>query len=387
MSENFLVNFMALVKNTEIPPIFAMWSGISGISCALGRKVWVDQGIYKVYPNLYVLLVAGSGVMRKSTSISLIKKIVLQLQPTPNLIADKLTAPVLVQSLHKNLKSGSQDCNGFGFVSEMATLLTKETYLSGLGAMFTDLFDAPDVWNSETICRGLEPLKNACFGFQAAATIDWIKNGIPQEAIGGGLTSRIIFIYSGTLPAPVPRTTFTPEQKLLLQKLIETLQQIYQLSGEVKLLPETGMLYDEMYIKRHGMYKDDRLLAGYGSRWHIHLFKLATIFAASELSLDGTELVLRPNHIQAAEQALIQNESHLRHVMNLITQSERGEHLQTILNLIRSSGRATKASIMSTMMHIIGHREVMDILETLVHSGLVKAHALNSTMVYEYLGS
>jgi hypothetical protein len=96
---NFLKDFVNFCSGTEIPSIFAMWCGISGISAALGRRCYIDMGTYSVYPNFYILLVAGSGRNRKSTSIKQIEKVIKQLQPIPNLISQSITPQGLIDAI------------------------------------------------------------------------------------------------------------------------------------------------------------------------------------------------------------------------------------------------------------------------------------------------
>ena len=58
---NFLKDYIAYAVGTEIPDIFMLWGGLSTISCTLGRRLWMNMDIFTVYPNIYVILVAGSG--------------------------------------------------------------------------------------------------------------------------------------------------------------------------------------------------------------------------------------------------------------------------------------------------------------------------------------
>ena len=57
---NFLRDFVALSVDTEIPQEFMLWCGISGIGASLGRRVWVDMNTFLIYPNMYIVLLAGS---------------------------------------------------------------------------------------------------------------------------------------------------------------------------------------------------------------------------------------------------------------------------------------------------------------------------------------
>ena len=58
------------VKGSPIPHKFAMWSAISAVAGALGRKCWFSMPNYDVRPNLFIVLVGPPGT-NKSVSLIL----------------------------------------------------------------------------------------------------------------------------------------------------------------------------------------------------------------------------------------------------------------------------------------------------------------------------
>ena len=44
------------VKGSPIPSKFAMWTAISAIAGALGRKCWFSMPHYHIRPNLFIVL-------------------------------------------------------------------------------------------------------------------------------------------------------------------------------------------------------------------------------------------------------------------------------------------------------------------------------------------
>src|SRR5262245_55634202 len=79
--QGFLDLYLEYTKNTESPLEFNFWCGLFGISVALGRRSWVEVGMNTVYPNLYAVLIAESGVQRKSSAIRYIKQVLKGLEP------------------------------------------------------------------------------------------------------------------------------------------------------------------------------------------------------------------------------------------------------------------------------------------------------------------
>ena len=206
--ENFLRDFANLAKGTEIPPLFALWSGISGVSAILGRRVWMDMGVFTVYPNLFVVLVAGSGQFRKTTSIRLIEKLIRQVDPHPNFISQKITPEALIDAVKiqrtgDDSNLGKEISEGYVLAEELGIFINKKSYEAGMASILIPLYDCADVFEYRTKGRGVEEIRNACFSLLGASTVDWIRDAIPREAVGGGLTSRMIFVFTETPPEPV----------------------------------------------------------------------------------------------------------------------------------------------------------------------------------------
>lgn len=59
----------------ESPMNFWLWGGLASISAVVKDNVWLDRQIYKLYPNIYVMFHAESG-LKKGPPISMAKQLV-----------------------------------------------------------------------------------------------------------------------------------------------------------------------------------------------------------------------------------------------------------------------------------------------------------------------
>src|SRR6478736_4398036 len=59
----------------ESPTNFWLWGGLASISAVVKDNVWIDRQIYKLYPNIYVMFHAESG-LKKGPPISMAKQLV-----------------------------------------------------------------------------------------------------------------------------------------------------------------------------------------------------------------------------------------------------------------------------------------------------------------------
>src|SRR5580765_327741 len=59
----------------ESPTNFWLWGGMAAISAVVKDNVWIDRQIYNLYPNIYVMFHAESG-LKKGPPISMAKQLV-----------------------------------------------------------------------------------------------------------------------------------------------------------------------------------------------------------------------------------------------------------------------------------------------------------------------
>ncbi len=383
--ENFLLDFVKLCADTEIPDIFALWCAISSVSCVLGRNSWIDMGTYTIYPNLYIVLVAGSGRCRKSTSIGMAKRLLRQLEPAPNIIAQKITPEALIEALQLTTceedKILKPSCEGYVVADELSTFLNRKTYDSGLNSLLIQLYDCEEYFEYRTRGRGSEKLYNTCLGLLGASTIDWIRTAIPRDAIGGGLTSRIIFVYMEDPPPPVAITSFSKEKQKLLETLIRSLHKFQLLNGAFNLSKQSWNLYQQMY---DGFYRDSELydnptLAGYASRRHVFMLKLSMILSASE---GLTNQIIEERHLRGAEDILKRSEVFMPRVLGLITMSERGAQIDTVGRYLEKKQQLSRQELLRSFIHQMDVRDLDIIIESLVHSGRIQVRSSGKGLFY-----
>jgi hypothetical protein len=389
MDKNFLEQYIELNKGTEIPESFALWCGLAGISASLGRRVWMDMGVFTVYPNLYILLVAESGRCRKSTSIGLIENLLRALDPSPNLISQTVTKEALIDSLKKvrgdeDKKILSSYAEGFVIVDEFSNFLNKKSYQDGLGAFLIPLYDCRNVFEARTRGGGISRLENLCLGILSASTVDWIRTAIPAEAIGAGLTSRFIFVPEtpGEIsPVAIPR--FSAMKKQLQEILMKKLMKISQISGEISFAGEEAekfytKIYEE-FFKSSGLFSNP-YLAGYASRKYVHLLKIAICFAVSDGSSEKPSIKIQ--HLQAANALLNSLEPRLPAVLAQIASSDKGSIEKAIYESISRSGGLTKVGILQNFSYRISSLELDDVLRTLIHARKIEAGSNGREVIY-----
>jgi len=68
LRKDWLSSYLEYTSGQESPRNFHFWTGLSILGGALRRNVVLDRVYYKLFPNLYVILVAASAACKKKCS-------------------------------------------------------------------------------------------------------------------------------------------------------------------------------------------------------------------------------------------------------------------------------------------------------------------------------
>ena len=98
--EDWLSSYLIYTEKQESPEKLHFWVGLSVLSAALKRQVWIDKGYYKLYSNIYVLLVAESAMLRKSTAMDIGVKLVRDSVPDLYYISGSMTPEGLLKHMN-----------------------------------------------------------------------------------------------------------------------------------------------------------------------------------------------------------------------------------------------------------------------------------------------
>ncbi|MCI0527913.1 MAG: DUF3987 domain-containing protein, partial [Nitrospira sp.] len=153
-------------------------------------------------------------------------------------------------------------------------------------AYLTNWYDSLDRWTRRTKHQGHDEILGLCFTMVASTAPDWLPHILPREAIGGGFTSRILFVSeerAGKIIADPP----LPDE-VLERALLHDLEYIHSMSGEMKFSTPANKMYNEWYdseerIIRNGGKEQFRnpMLQGYTGRRATHIRKLCMVISAS----------------------------------------------------------------------------------------------------------
>lgn len=299
---DWLENYMKYTQRTEPPELYHLWSGLTAISSALRRKCYCNWGQLRgfVYPNLFVSLVGPPGG-RKGTAMKIAKSMVQTLEIP--LGADSLGS---TQALYKEIMDSEDsyvDAQNLTMKHKSVSIWSEEfqVFLSDRDQMLipalTDLFDCADHWKYKTLSRKNEDLSNCWLTIIGAITPSLLQAKLSQDAVGGGLVSRIIFVVGNGPKQRRALQFLTEEEEELGKNLEQDLQEIANLSGPFILSSEFLKTYVHWYENEYdesGVMSDKFL--GYNHRRPLHLNKLCMLVSVAE----SNDMIITEAHFEKA---------------------------------------------------------------------------------------
>lgn len=385
--KNWLSGFMTYADNSEPPVIFKKWTGLMCIASALQRRCYVEwDGI--IYPNMYVILVGASGGVRKGTAMNHGLDIITQ-ESTIQVCADAITREALVSRMNASnvmitdpITNEVKPHSSITIWSQELTVFIGYNNLQLIVAL-TDWYDCKDYWKYECVGRGKEEIHGVWVNMFGATTPDMLKSALPQDAIGGGFTSRIIFVYGDKKSKIVKRPQKTPAEKELREKLIYDLNVICQMNGQFQMTDGYLDLKDDWYEK-HSISPpfSDYRLRGYNERRATHLLKLSMVLSAAR----SNNLLIDEEIFFQAEAILNETEEKMPKVFGSYGRREKSDLLPEVYKTIAVLDGGIKFSdLVRRYIQDFDKDEMIKIIETFCAGGYCATQRIEGTtdfMVY-----
>ena len=383
--QDWLTTYLEYTENSESPLSYHTWCGLSTIAGALQRRVYLTWGIGQViYPNLYVVLIGPSGRTRKGVALGIAKALLKQVPGvtvTPESSSGRQAMILAMKRASVNFQDPSDGkikfhCSVTAFSEELSVFLGQSdiAYLSNL----TDWYDSKDDWEYETVGRGKDTLNGLCLNLVGGTAPDWIQSMIPHEAVGGGFTSRILFIVEEVKRKLVPEHNMTPRELDLQGSLLLDLERISKLSGEMHMLPETKALYVSWYMEQDRLSStgkpaiNDHRFAGYCERRATHLRKLLLICSASR----GDDLFLTKEDFHRALSLLEGAEVNMHKTFGGFGKNKNSDATETIKNYIESVKVTTRKLVLSRFYRDVDAFTLSQVEDTLRQAGHIRVQVL-----------
>ena len=297
-SETFIGAYLRSNEDTETPELYDFWCAVWAIGNIIGRRTYVNRPRAPVYLNWYIVLVADSGITRKSTAVRSATELVRMHKPDyADIIEGKTTPEKLEITLGLQTLSQRQ-AHGIISISELVTFMGRERYSMGMPGLLTDLYDCAILRTAAgTITGGAIEMRNVYVSLLTASTPSWLQTSINPNVIAGGFTSRCIFVVSDKpkrrVAWPTVREGVTNEIDNHIERMLERAQAFPTIELSVTALQDFTKWYNRRALH------EDVYRASFESREDAHVLKLAACLCINEGSFR-----IESHHIKAATEVI-----------------------------------------------------------------------------------
>lgn len=349
---DWLSAYLDYTDESEPPISYNTWVGISLISSVLRRRTFFKWGFETIYPNMYVVLIGPSGKCRKGTAMRMGYEIIKDVGI--KIVSESVTREKLIRNMKESVdnfidpqtKKIYYHCSMTCMSEELSVFLGQSDvkFLADL----TDWYDSKDKWTYDTKGSGTDTIQGVCFNLLGATAADWLVSILPPEAIGGGFTSRIIFVVEENKRKTLPKPSYTEKTKQLIEYLKADLAHIANLSGGFIFSPETEEMYMAWYQEQDRLANagkpiiNDPRFAGYCERRATHLRKLCMVFSASR----GSDMLITSDDFERALKTLKAAEVKMVKVFSGLGSSKYSQVTDKILTYMASKKSVSRSELL-----------------------------------------
>ena len=380
MPRNFpdwLSAYVEYASFSEAPRRMHFWVGVSTIAGALRRRVWLDMGYFQWTPCFYIVLVAPPGIVSKSTTAS-IGMSLLRKVPGVKFGPEVVTWPALVTSFAEATESFQIDQE---WHTQSALTLESSEFGNLVNPSDREMIDLlVTLWDAKkgafrkiTKGSGKDSVENPWINMVACTTPAWIAGNFPEYVIGGGFTSRCLFVYAEEKAKYVPYPSLEVPSNMAdtAARLVADLEHIsVALLGPYRL-SDDAITWGRNWYRSHynggapEALADDRF-AGYLARKQTHIHKTAIVIAASQRD----ELVITEDDLAMANTMITDLEQDMPKVFSRIGRSEESVQAERFIKFVQAKGELPYAAAYHFIhMHFPKARNFEDMLNGAIRSG------------------
>lgn len=403
---NWLQSIVHQHEELESPASFWYWAALAAISAVVKDQVWINRQVFNLYPNIYVMLHAESG-MKKGPPVSMAKQLVKSVNNT-RIISGRSS----IQGILKDLGTaytqpgGKLQTKSVAFIcsSELSSSIVEDKAAIGI---LTDLYDRSynvGQWRSLLKMESFD-LKDPTITMLTATNEAMSADFLTKTAINGGYFARTFIIHeketsqSNSLIYPL----LNPPNYV---QLSEYLKELSLLNGEFHSLTsneksdcykyrkvkkgrdiyfnEVGIIYDDWYdtFRETVRTQEVRDETGTLNRFGDSVLKVAMLLSLAY----SPQLILS---IEAMTDAIAQSEKLLGNVRKT-TIGKNGISNSAILKTLvikelleRDTHQITRVILQKKLwMHYSNVAEFDDIMQGFDSAGMISTSSVGNQILY-----
>lgn len=306
---------------------------------------------------------------------------------TANTLSDRLTIEYVLEKLSKGFTApaGSSSGTGITFTTDASALIFSSELSIFITASLVTLPILADLWDARegdfhygTRHKGDYKITSPCISLLGGSTQEWLIDAIPNNAVGGGFTRRVNFVFakekSQFIPFPV-----SPNSHTVKDSLVEDLRYIAShLRGEFRFAKDVEPIFDKFYRAAVPNEYDDEATTAYVTTKWAHATKLAMAISASR----SDSLVISKSDFEQAVVEVEQCSLDLQLVFRAVGESDLVSAADRVLKFIEKKGYASRSDILRSNWRHVSASDLDVIILTLTQGGLLIEKQSGNKIVY-----
>jgi hypothetical protein len=240
-----------------------------------------------------------------------------------------------------------------------------------------DWYDCRNKWTYRTKNMGTDEIIGVFVNLFGGTTPSLIRSAMPLDAIGGGLTSRIIFVFEEDIARCQPMPFLSDAQLGVREQLRLDLERIYSMHGDFKVTKEFLDIWTEWYVGQHKVnpFEDSgHRFEGYFRRRPVHVMKLSMIVSASR----SDRMIVEASDFQRALGILEEAEKKMPNTFSGVGHYQHAETLTAVMNEIGIRGEMSQEELAFmfrndvdgyTMRGIVSSLSMMEVIDVVSRDG------------------
>lgn len=404
----WLEKLLSQHSELESPTNFWFWGGMAAISAVVKDNVWIDRQIYNLYPNIYVMFHAESG-LKKGPPISMAKQLVRGVNNT-RIISGRSSIQGILKELGtaQTQPGGKVNAKSHAFIcsSELTSSIVEDKVATDI---LTDLYDRQyniGEWRSLLKMETFN-LRDPTITMLTATNEAHSTDFFAKKDIHGGYFARTFVIAesqrnrANSLLVPL----INPPKYAELAEYLKTLSKLTGMfkplasrerteeyitphkeieTGETNYFNETGLIYQKWYDK---FIEDVQMQEVKDETGTLNRFGDSVLKVAMLLSLSRSpELYIDPISMQLAidySERLVGNVRHMTHGKKGLSESKslKGLILEELLG--RQSHSISRAMLLKKMwMHYKEATELDDIMVSFEQARVITIESIGNQIIY-----
>lgn len=395
--DDWLSAYLDYTENSEAPAAYHTWTGISVIAGALERKVYLQWGFNRIYPNEYIVLIGPSGQSRKGDAMGIGRKMIETLSLV-KMIGEDNSQESIIRQMRGPLKTSKRTftdengqeqvhCSVSCFCEELAVFTGQQN--TQMLAYLTNWYDSRDKWTRMTKHQGEDELHGVCFNLLAATAPDWLPHILTDEAIGGGFTSRVVFVVEEDKGKIIANPNAIEIDPTLWDNLAYDLELINSIVGPYTYDAEAQEAYEEWYEKEEQKIVQGKSdvnsphLVGYRARRATQVHKLGMILSASR----GQEQIICIADFDRAVALLKNVERKMPRVYTGLGKAKYVQETELIISYIKRHGEVRRSKLLADLYRDIDNFTLEAITKVLNDARIITIEVLrdHKDVSYRYI--